>query len=261
MSKNKIDVAVIPAAGKGNRILELPLTRILPKPMLPLVNRPIMEHIIRQLRDIGVRRVYPIVSFKKEVFKDYFGDGSDFGVEVEYIECPDPEKIGRLADGIYLAKDLVREPFIVVLGDDLTLIGSPEIFVRTFFRRNALAIEAVVRDNDLESVKRTCSVRLGGNNRILDIIEKPKKPKWKVRGCGIYVFDPVVFKYIEKTPFNRGRGGKDITKTIQIMAKKTKRVYGVPVDVNININTLEDLHKATLLILAEKEKLLGIKEK
>lgn len=258
MSGKKIKVAVIPAAGKGNRISELPLTRILPKPMLPLVNRPIIEHIVRQLKEIGVKKIYPIVSFKKEVFKEYFGDGRDFGVEIEYIECPDPDNIGRLADGIYLAKNLVREPFIVVLGDDLTLIDSPDIFAKTYFEKNALAVEAVIKDNDLESIKRACSVQLDKNNRILDIVEKPKNPKWKVRGCGIYVFDPVVFKFIEKTPYDKKRGGKEITKTIQIMAKRTKRVYAVPVDVNININTLEDLHKATLLFLAEKEKLLGV---
>lgn len=256
MREKKIKVAVIPAAGKGNRIAELPLTRILPKPMLPLVDRPIMEHIINWLRKVGIEKIYPIVSFKKEVFKEYFGDGRDFGVSIEYLECPDPENIGRLADGIYLAKEKVKEPFIVVLGDDFTPVRSPEIFIRTFFKKRALAVEAVIKENDIESIKRTCSVHLGKEGRILDIVEKPKRPKWKIRGCGIYVFDSVVFKFIKETPFDQKRGGRDITKTIQIMAGKTGRVYGVPVDINININTLADLRKATLLLLAEQEKLL-----
>ena len=145
---------------------------------------------------------------------------------------------------------------MVVLGDDFTLTRSPDVFIKTFFDKNALAVEAVVKDDDVESLKRTCSVHLGKDGRILDIVEKPKNPKWKIRGCGIYVFDPVVFKFIEKTPSDLKRGGRDITKTIQIMAKKTGKVYGVPVDINININTLADLHKATLLLLAEQEKFL-----
>lgn len=253
MKKHQIKIAVIPAAGKGNRITELPLSRILPKPMLPLLNRPIMEHIINWLKEAGVKKIYAIVSFKKEIFKEYFGDGKEFGVEIEYIECPDPDNIGGLADGIYLVKDKIKEPFITVLGDDFTRTKSPNLFIDTFFKNKALAVEAVIKENDIESLKRACSVNLDNNQKIIDIIEKPEKPQWFIRGCGIYVFDPIIFKYIEKTPPHPEKKRKDITKTIQIMAKKTNRVYGVPIDINININTLEDLYRATLLLLSEKD--------
>jgi NDP-sugar pyrophosphorylase family protein len=256
MKKSQIKIAVIPAAGKGNRIAELPLSRILPKPMLPLVNRPITEHIINWLKEIGVEKVYMIVSFKKEIFKEYFGDGKDFGVEIEYIECPDPENIGGLADGIYLLKDKIKEPFITVLGDDFTVTKSPNIFPDSFYNNKALVVEAVIKEDDIESLKRACTVNLGYNNKIIDIVEKPEKPKWFMRGCGIYIFDPIVFKYIEKTPQHPEKKRKDITKTIEIIAKKTKRAYGVPIDINININTLADLHRATLLLLSEQEEFL-----
>ena len=257
MKKAQISVAIIPAAGKGNRIAELPLSRILPKPMLPLVNQPIMEHIINWLKEIGIRKIYPIVSFKKELFKEYFGDGSDFGVEIEYIECPDPENIGGLADGIYLAKDKIKEPFITVLGDDFTMTKSPGIFIETFLKNNALVVEAVIKEDDLDSLRRACTVNLGKDGKIIDIIEKPENPQWFMRGCGIYVFDPIIFKYIEKTPFQQEKKKRDITKTIQIIAKETNRVYGVPIDINININTLSDFHRATLLLLSEQEKYLA----
>lgn len=250
----KIKIAVIPAAGKGNRISELPLTRILPKPMLPLGNRPIMEHIINWLKIIGIGKIYIIVSFKKEILKEYFGDGIDFGVEIEYVECPDPNDIGGLADGIYLVKEKVNEPFITVLGDDFTLTKSPHAFIEKFFNQNALAVEAVIKDENIESLRRACTVHLSTNGKILDIVEKPEKPKWLLRGCGIYVFDPVIFKYIQKTPVDPKRRKRDITKTIQIMAKKTGRVYGVPIDINININTLADLNRASLLLLSEQIK-------
>lgn len=247
--RRKITIAVIPAAGRGNRIAELPLTKILPKPMLPLLNRPIMEHIISWLRQIGIQKVYPIISFKKEIFQQYFGDGRDFGVKINYLECPDSENIGGLADGIYLACKFIKEPFVVVLGDDFTITKKSDRFIKTFFEKKALAVEAVVKETDIDSLKRTCSVNLNKNGKILDIVEKPEKPKWKMRGCGIYVFDPVVFKFIEKTPVNKKRGGKDITKTLQLMANETGRVYGVEVEKNININTLADLYRATLILL------------
>lgn len=268
--ERKITTAVIPAAGKGNRIADLPLTRILPKPLLPLLNKPIIEHIITWLKKIGVKKIYLIVSFKKEIFKDYFGNGQDFGVKIEYIECPDPNNIGGLADGIFLARKFINDPFMVVLGDDFTITRSykPRIpprlerglvagrspafksLVNTFFEKKAVALEAVVKENDLDALRRTCEVSLDKKGKIIDIVEKPKKPKWRVRGCGIYVFDSKVFDFIKKTPVENGK--RDITRTIQIMAKQTGKVFGFLVETNININTFADLHRATLMILGGK---------
>ncbi len=243
----KIDTVVIPAAGKGNRLAELPLTKILPKPMLPLLNKPVVEHAIDRLKKIGVKHIYFIVSFKKEIFQDYFGDGQDFGLKIDYVECPDQDNIGGLADGIQLVQNFIKEPFMVLLGDDFTSTAAPEKMLKIFFDKKALAVEAVVKDEDLESLKRTCSVNLGKDGQILDIMEKPQQPQWKTRGCGIYVFDPLVFDFIKKTPAVNGK--KDITKTIQIMARETGRVFAFPVEKNININTLKDLHRATLTVL------------
>lgn len=249
MKQNRIKKAVILAAGKGSRISELPLTKILPKPMLPIVNKPIMEHIILQLKEIGIERIYPVLNFKKDVFKEYFGDGSDFGIEIEYVDCPDPNNIGRLADGVALVAEKINDPFMVILGDDFTIVPSFEVFTNSFFEKKALAVEAVVHENDKDSLKRACSVLIKENGQILDIVEKPKEPQWPKRGCGIYVFDPAVFKYIEKTPAKNG--GRDLTETIRLMALKTQKVYGVEVDINININTLEDLNRATLLLMGK----------
>ncbi len=243
----KIRIAVIPAAGKGNRIAELPLTKILPKPMLPLLNKPIAEHIVDWLKKSGVEEIYFIVSFKKEIFKDYFGDGKDFGLKINYLDCPDPNNIGGLADGVKLAQPFITEPFWVVLGDDFTSPFVPEKMAEIFFAKKALVVEAVVREENPESLKRTCSVNLGKDGKILDIMEKPESPEWKIRGCGVYIFDPVVFDFIRETPAENGK--KDITRTIQIMAQKTGRAFGFKVEKNININTLNDLNRATLTVL------------
>lgn len=247
----KIESAVILAAGKGSRISELPLTRILPKSLLPIVNKPIVEHIIHRLKEIGIKKILFVLSFKKEVFKEYFGDGRDFGVEIEYVECPDPNNIGRLGDGLYLVKEKVDGPFVVVLGDDFTIIPSFEVFVKKFFERNALAVEAVVKEKDVDSLKRACTVLIDETGQIKDIVEKPEVPKWQMRGCGIYVFDRKIFEYIEKTPLKNG--GRDLTNAIRAIAKKTGRAYGVEVDINININTLKDLNNATLLLMGKPQ--------
>lgn len=248
--KKQIKIAVIPAAGSGTRISELPLTRILPKPMLPLLNKPIAEHIIDWLKSIGIKKIYFIVSFKKEIFKDYFGDGEDFGVQIKYINCPDRQKIGGLADGLYLLKNIIKKPFIVVLGDDFTITKSYEDLINTFFTKKSLVLETVVKETNINALRRACSVKLDKEARIIDIQEKPENPKWAIRGCGIYIFDPIIFSFIEKTPLDNGK--KDITKTIQIMAQETKKVFGFLVEKNININTLDDLYAATLTVLQRK---------
>ncbi len=72
----KIKVGVIPAAGKGNRIKELPLTKILPKPMLPVLNKPILEYVVEKMRDVGIETIYIIVGPKKEL-KDIGGNIPD----------------------------------------------------------------------------------------------------------------------------------------------------------------------------------------
>ncbi|MDP2649689.1 MAG: nucleotidyltransferase family protein [bacterium] len=250
----KIKVGLIPACGKGNRISELPLTKVLPKPMLPVLDKPIIHHVVERMNQMGIEMIYITAFHLKETIQKYFGDGSEFGVEIKFI-IPDEYPPG-LGDSVYLANEYIKEPFVTILGDDFTLSSSPEIFPNTFFDKKALVVEGVVKDTSIDSLKRTCCVHLSKDGKIFDIVEKPERPKWKMRGCGIYVFDPIIFEYIKTQEVDPEKGKKDLTKAIQTIARKTKRVYGVPVDVNININTLSDLHQATLFLLAEQEKFL-----
>ena len=246
--KAKIRIGVIPAAGVGNRISELPLTRILPKPMLPVLNKPILEYVIQHMKDVGVELIYLIVGFKRKVIQEYFKDGSDFGVKIKYVVNKAPEKTG-IADTILLTQKYIKEPFIVILGDDFTTTKTLMPFVKKFFDKDALVVEAVVPENDLSSLRRTNSVMIEKNGRILKIIEKPKRPKFKVRGCGLYIFNPSIFEFIKKTLPSHYRPGRDITNTIQLVANKGK-AYGFFIDGdNVNINTLSDLKAAMNQVL------------
>ena len=95
----RIKFGVIPAAGHGRRLSSLPLTRVLPKCLLPILNKPILEYVIENMKDMGVEDVYMIVGFKKELIQEYFEDGLDFA-------C------GRsLAFGIELGCSLSHQPF------------------------------------------------------------------------------------------------------------------------------------------------------
>jgi dTDP-glucose pyrophosphorylase len=246
----KIRIGVIPAAGKGNRLTELPFTRILPKPMLPLLNKPILEYIIENMKKVGVETIYLIVGHKGELIRDYFGDGKDWDLDILYIE---QRELKGIAHAISLAQDYINEPFIVILGDDLTL-STLENVVNTFTENRAWVVEGVVVENDTEALRRSCCVTLkDGTSRIEDIIEKPTDAKSNLRGIGVYIFDPIVFSFIEKTSPSFKRSEKEITDTIGLIAKGG-RAYGVLMDgPNININTLADLIRANRVLLDRRE--------
>lgn len=242
----KIKVGIMPAAGIGCRLNSLPLTRILPKCLLPLLNKPIMEYGIDNIKRMGVEELYLIVGFKKELFKEYFGDGGDFGVHIEYISQPIPN---GLAAAVKLAQGYVKEPFVVTLGDDLTVAKSLDNIVEDFWTKSATIVEAVVLEKDVEKIKQACCVKLSEKGEILDIVEKPTSPTSGIRGCGIYVCDPIVFDFIDKTTLSTPRREKEFTNTVRLIAQE-HQAYGSFIDgININVNKVSDLVDAIQLIL------------
>jgi len=245
----KIRVGVIPAAGKGNRISELPLTRVLPKPMLPILNKPILEYVIENLKRLGVESVYLIVGYKKNIIEEYFGDGRDWNVEIEYVEQKNPKGI---AHAVSLGENYISDPFFVVLGDDLTIANSPNNIAEVFRKNDAWVVEGVLPENDVNALKRTCCVSLEDDGRIKEIVEKPTEPKSRLRGIGVYLFHPRIFEFIRKTSISQKRNEKEITDTIGLIAREGK-AYGAFIDgVNLNINTLVDLSRATEILLKQR---------
>jgi NDP-sugar pyrophosphorylase family protein len=242
----KISIGAILAGGKGQRLNNLPLTRILQKGMLPILHKPILEYVVENMKKMGVKKIYMLVSWKREIIEEYFRKGEDFGVEIEYVDSTGTQGI---AHAISLLKDKIKEPFIVFLGDDFTVANSLENIVDLFFEKNAIVVEGVIYEDNIDVLRQTCSVVMNKDGKILDIIEKPENPPSNIRGCGIYVFDPAVFDFIEKTPISPIRNQKEITDTIGLISKNGK-AYGFLIDgVNVNVNTSSDLFLATEILL------------
>ena len=242
----KIKVGVIPAAGHGRRLSSLPLTRVLPKCLLPVLNKPILGYVIENMKQIGVEEVYMIVGFKKELIQEYFEDGSDFGISIKYILQPNPLGI---AHAIGLTREDIFEPFAVSLGDDLTISTSLENIVDLFWDKKAVAVEGVVHEANIEKLRQACCMQLEADGKIQNAEEKPCYPNSNVRGCGIYIFDPKVYKYIGNTPTSLPRNEKEITNTLKLIATDNL-AYGAFINgVNINVNTSTDLLEATRLLL------------
>src|ERR671912_2112394 len=114
--------AVIMAGGEGTRLR--PLTSNAPKPMMPIVNRPMMEHIIQLLKQHGFDDIVVTVAFMANHIRNYFGDGSELGVRMVYATEETP--LGT-AGSVRNAKDELDEPFLVISGDVLTDIDLSAI--------------------------------------------------------------------------------------------------------------------------------------
>jgi mannose-1-phosphate guanylyltransferase/phosphomannomutase len=181
--------AVILAGGEGTRLR--PLTSNQPKPMMPLVNRPMMEHIVRLLALHGFDDIVVTVAFLANQVRDYFGDGSDFGVRMRYATEETP--LGT-AGSVRNAIDELDETFLVISGDVLTDVDLSAV-VKQHQEVGALASIALKRvENPLE-FGIVITRPDGSIERFLE------KPTWgqvfsDTINTGIYVLEPNIFDFI-----------------------------------------------------------------
>ncbi|MGI9033776.1 MAG: sugar phosphate nucleotidyltransferase [Acidimicrobiales bacterium] len=181
--------AVIMAGGEGTRLR--PLTSNSPKPLMSLVNRPMMEHIVRLLKSHGFDDVVVTLAFLPQAIRSYFGDGEDFGVRLVYATEETP--LGT-AGSVSNAKKELDEPFLVISGDVLTDIDLTAI-VDFHKERGALATIALKSmENPLE-FGIVITHEDGSIERFLE------KPTWgqvfsDTVNTGIYVLEPEVFDFI-----------------------------------------------------------------
>jgi dTDP-glucose pyrophosphorylase len=211
--------AVLLAAGRGTRMREL--TQELPKPMLPVRGKPVLQHIIEGLRDAGLTDFLIIVGWHAEVVRDFFADGSKLGVRVEYATQLVQDGTGKVVD---LGRGFAgNDPFILSYGD--ILIG-PENYPRICAALTGA--EAVV------SVKRNEDVRQGGavfvNDRfeLIDLREKPKpgEPTSPWYNAGVYAFRSSIFEHIAKLE-RSPRGEYELTDAIRNLALAGNKVQAV----------------------------------
>lgn len=181
--------AVIMAGGFGTRLR--PLTMDIPKPMAPMVNRPMMEHIVRLLRSHGIEDMVVLLFHQAEAISGYFGDGSKHGARIEYIR---PDADYGTAGAVGMARDLLREPFMVISGDLLTDFDLTRA-MESHARKKAMATITLTRvPNPLEYG----IVITEEDGRIVRFLEKPT---WgqvfsDTINTGIYYLQPGVFDLI-----------------------------------------------------------------
>ena len=184
--------AVVMAGGFGTRIQ--PLTNSRPKPMLPIMNKPMMEHTMMTLKDLGITEFIVLLYFKPETIKDHFGDGSDFGIKIMYV-VPDDDY--GTAGAVKLAQEYIGDDnFIIISGDLVTDFDFQKIFDYHAEKKSKLTITLTSVDNPLEFGV----VIADEEGKIEKFLEKPS---WgevfsDTINTGIYIIEPEILEYIPK---------------------------------------------------------------
>jgi dTDP-glucose pyrophosphorylase len=212
----QIEKAVLLAAGRGTRMRDL--TADIPKPMIEVRGRPVLRHIVEGLRDAGIKRFLIIVGYRADVVRDYFGNGSEFGVEVEYETQVTQDGTGRVVD---LARPFAEQAsFVLSYGD---ILVEPNNYKRLCdASENAEAVISVKRNED---VSQGGAVFLNDSFELIDLREKPKpgEPTSPWYNAGLYIFKPSIFEFtarLKKSP----RGEYELTDAVRDLALSGKKV-------------------------------------
>lgn len=182
---------VVLAAGEGKRMR--PLTAKRPKVMLPLANRPMMEHLILATRDAGIKDFILVVGHGEREIRKYFGDGSIFGINVTY--AAQRHQYGT-ADAVRSVRDLVTGPFLLMNGD--MILKSADI--ADFCKCNTPCMGISTTDHPGDY-----GVVLVEGDRVTSLEEKSKQPKSNLINAGAYLLSPDIFDRVDKVrPSARG---------------------------------------------------------
>lgn len=229
--------AVILAAGEGTRMR--PLTASRPKVMLPIANKPMIEHTIEAAIAAGVKDFVLITGYHEDSLKEYFGNGQKHGVSIEYVH---QDKQMGTADAIGCAKGHVDGSFIVLNGD--MLISSEHI--RQLISSDK---DAVITVKEVEEPSHFGVIETSGD-RVTRIIEKPKNPPGNLANAGIYLFREAIFEFIDRTGLSP-RGELEITDSLQMMIDAGCNVGYELLDSEwIDIGRPWDLLEANKILLA-----------
>lgn len=177
------------AGGEGVKFR--PLTYELPKSLLPIAGKALLDHTLSSLREQGLTEIYISTAHLGKKIKDYFGDGASLGIRIKYLE--QSEVKSGTAQPVLQAASEFTEPFIVIYGDVLAKINYLDLL--DFHSSHRGIATMALTSVEHPSMWGVASIE---GNRIRDFVEKPKnKTRSHLINAGIYVLSPEVFKYID----------------------------------------------------------------
>jgi glucose-1-phosphate thymidylyltransferase len=203
------------AGGHGTRLR--PLTYTGNKHMLPIANKPMLLYGLEHLKNAGIKEVGIILGPIKEGVVETIGNGSKFGIDVTYIDQPDP--LG-LAHAVRVSHDFIGDDsFVMYLGDNLLRQGVND-FVNIF---NQKKLDCVVGVCPVKDPSRFGIAELDKTGRISRLVEKPQEPKSNLALIGVYVFNSSIFGAVNQIKPS-WRNELEITDAIQLLVSEGRRV-------------------------------------
>lgn len=232
---------VILAAGKGTRLY--PVTYTIPKPLLPLANRPTLYYAFDRLKEMGVTDICVVVGEMERQMRDFLGDGSDQGVNLSFVRQTEPK---GLAHAVGFAKDFViGEPFVLYLGD--AIYGSGFKSYADRFLASGCANLNIVKA--VEDPSRFGVANVEGE-RIVKLVEKPKNPESNLAMAGMYFFGPQIWSVLPDLQPS-ARGEYEITDAIQMLIDRGETVLaGVYDGVWFDTGTLDSFLETSMFLTA-----------
>ena len=225
--KSKTNRVVLMVGGLGTRLR--PLTQDTPKPMLKVGNKPILQTIVEKFAEYGFVNITMCVNFNASIIRDYFGDGKEFGVNIDYVL---EEKRMGTAGALSLLKERPSQPFFVMNGDLLTNVNFEHIF--NYHILNKATATMCVREYDYEVPYGVVKMN---DNKIIEIAEKPVQ-KFFV-SAGIYMLSPEILDLIPKNEFY------DMPALFEKLIKLSKNVISFPIrEYWLDIGRMEEYQRA-----------------
>ncbi len=246
----KIKKAVIPIAGYGTRLL--PITKVIPKALLPIASRPAIEYIIREAYNFGIKEFIIILNKNQEMVKEYLNLNSEYyknlnelpkeiielnellsNIKIKYVI--QKNQLG-LANAIMCAqKEIEKDDFILLLGDDIIYpsdanygIGS---LLKEYYTNSSYYIG--VKEVNIKDTNKYGIVKINDQSHLIDIVEKPQKNPPSCYACiGRYILKNTIFKYIKESSDSKEillpNVFKEIIKKENI---KVKNITGIRFDI------------------------------
>ena len=239
-------VGVILAAGKGARMY--PFSERSPKPILPILNRPLLSHQIDVMRDCGITEIHIVVGHLGYQVASAFGGGTYHGVRIHFVE---QETTLGLAHAVGALEQRVQLPFVLMLGDIYFHLKAPlRPLMDEVLSGSVNANLVSMYEPDPEMMRRNFVIQADAAGRVHRVIEKPRYVDSQLKGCGLYVFDQHVFDAIRRTPRTAMRDEYEITDSIQILINDGWVVHHhAIVERDLNLTKPEDVLAINLIEL------------
>ncbi len=213
-----VEKALILAAGRGTRMGSI--TDSIPKPMVAVRGKPILQHIVEGLRTAGIKQILVIVGYRKEAIRNYFREGSEHGVKITYAEQTVQDGTGKVVE---LARAFTgSDTFLLSYGD---ILVDPAIYPPLRILHDA---EMILTVRFSEDVSKGGAVFLNEQGEVIDLQEKQVNVATRWYNAGIYTFRPTIYSYIsrlERSP----RGEYELTDAIRAMALDKKKIRALEI--------------------------------